>query len=221
MQAGNTHPQDLQPAEARIGEIVARLRAEYPDAECALFHDDAFQLLVATILSAQCTDERVNSVTPALFARYPTPAEMAAADRETIETLIRPAGFFRQKARFIQESSHTIVHEFGGEVPSTIEDLLKLTGVARKTANVVLGVWYGKAAGVVVDTHVKRLSTRLGLTEATTPEKIEVDLMGLLPQSDWIDFSHLLIFHGRQVCTARKPDCPQCVLLNLCPSAQI
>jgi endonuclease-3 len=209
------------PATERIGPIIERLWAEHPDAECALAHQSAYQLLVATILSAQCTDERVNQVTPRLFAAYPTPAEMAAANREELEEIIRPTGFFRQKARFIQEACHAIVHDFGGQVPDEMADLLKLTGVARKTAGVVLGVWYGKPEGVVVDTHVKRLSARLGLSEATTPEKIELDLMALTPRQHWIDLSHLLIFHGRRVCTARKPDCPRCVLADLCPSAQV
>ncbi len=208
------------PAAARIGAIVERLRAEHPDAECALTHANAYQLLMATILSAQCTDERVNQVTPILFAAYPTPADLLAAQREDVEAIIRPTGFFRQKARFLQEASHTIVHEFGGEVPDELTDLLRLTGVARKTANVVLGVWFGKAEGVVVDTHVKRLASRLGLTDASTPEKIEQDLMHLVPRCDRIDLSHLLIFHGRRICMARKPDCAHCVLADLCPSRQ-
>jgi endonuclease-3 len=177
------------------------------------------QLLVATILSAQCTDERVNQVTPTLFASYPTAADFAAADRENLEAQIHSTGFFRQKARFIQESCTVIVHKHGGQVPDEMDDLLALTGVARKTANVVLGVGFGKAEGVVVDTHVKRLSQRLGLTQESTPEKIEQDLMSLVPRQDWIDISHLLIFHGRRVCSARKPDCAACVLNDLCPSA--
>jgi endonuclease III len=209
------------PAAERIGEIIQRLRVEHPDIECALVHRDAYQLLVATILSAQCTDERVNQVTPALFAKYPSPEAMAAANRDDLEEIIRPTGFFRQKARFIQEACHMLVHDFGGRVPDEMDELLKLTGVARKTANVVLGVWYGKPEGVVVDTHVKRLSARLGLTEATTPEKIERDLQELTPRHEWIDLSHLLIFHGRRVCHARKPDCAHCVLQDLCPSAQV
>lgn len=209
------------PAYERIGPIIERLRAAHPDAECALIHANAYQLLMATILSAQCTDERVNQVTPLLFAAYPTPADLLAARREDVEAIIRPTGFFRQKARFLQEASHTLVHEFGGEVPAEVDELLRLTGVARKTANVVLGVWYHKAEGVVVDTHVKRLSGRLGLTDGTTPEKIEADLMQIVPRADWIDLSHLLIFHGRRVCNARKPDCAHCVLADLCPSAQV
>ena len=209
------------PPQERIGEIIQRLRTEHPDAECALVHENAYQLLVATILSAQCTDERVNQVTPALFDRYPTPQALASADRAELEEMIRPTGFFRQKARFLQEACRTLVHDFGGRVPDEMEDLLRLTGVARKTANVILGVWYGKPEGVVVDTHVKRLAGRLGLTEATTPEKIEQDLMEQTPREDWIDLSHLLIFHGRRVCAARKPDCPNCVLVDLCPSAAV
>ncbi|MCB0115366.1 MAG: endonuclease III [Caldilineaceae bacterium] len=208
-------------AEKRIGPIIERLRSAHPDAECALIHEDAYQLLTATILSAQCTDERVNQVTPVLFAAYPTPADLVAAPREEVEEIIRPTGFFRQKARFLQEAAHTIVHDFGGEVPAELDDLLRLTGVARKTANVVLGVWYHKAEGIVVDTHVKRLSGRLALTDATTPEKIEADLMQLVPREDWIDLSHLLIFHGRRVCAARKPDCAKCVVADLCPSVQV
>jgi endonuclease-3 len=209
------------PNQERVLEIVTRLRTAHPDAECALIHQNAYQLLVATILSAQCTDERVNAVTPKLFAAYPTPAAMVAADREELEAIIRPTGFFRQKARFLQEACQGIVHQFGGQVPDEMEELLKLTGVARKTANVVLGVWYGKPEGIVVDTHVKRLSARLGLSKANSPEKIETELMAVTPRRDWIDISHLLIFHGRRICTARKPDCPHCILADLCPSAQI
>lgn len=209
------------PAEERIAPLIQRLRAEHPDAECALVHADPYQLLVATILSAQCTDERVNQVTPALFEKYPTPVELAAADRNELEEMVRSTGFFRQKARFLQESATAIVHEHNGRVPAEIDDLLQLTGVARKTANVVLGVAFAKAEGVVVDTHVKRLSQRLGLTDETRPEKIEKDLMALVPRSDWIDFSHLLIFHGRRVCDARNPECPHCVVNDLCPSAHL
>lgn len=205
----------------RTLEIIRRLRSEHPDASCALVHDNPYQLLVATILSAQCTDERVNMVTPALFAKYPTPEDMAAANREELEAMIRPTGFFRQKARFLQEAAARIVSEFGGQVPDSMTDLLTLPGVARKTANVVLGVAYDKAEGIVVDTHVKRLSQRLGLTTHTTPEKIERDLIQTAPKDAWIDLSHLLIFHGRRVCSARRPDCPGCVLNDLCPSATL
>lgn len=206
-------------AGERIPEIIARLRQAHPDACCALTHENPLQLLVATILSAQCTDERVNQVTPALFARYPTAEALAGADRTELEELVRSTGFYRQKARYIQEASQTIVHRHGGQVPDDMDELLALSGVARKTANVVLGVGFGIGEGVVVDTHVKRLSQRLGLTSETDPVKIERDLMTLVPQSDWIDISHLLIFHGRRVCSARRPDCAGCILRDLCPSA--
>lgn len=219
--AGETHLTPASPAEERIPEIMRRLREAHPDARCALDHENPLQLLVATILSAQCTDERVNQVTPALFEKYPTAQALAAADRGELEEMIRSTGFYRQKARFIQESCQTIAHEYAGEVPHTMDELLELTGVARKTANVVLGVAFEIADGIVVDTHVKRLSQRLGLTEETNPGKIERDLMALVPQEDWIDVAHLLIFHGRRVCQARNPDCPNCVLNELCPSAEL
>lgn len=209
------------PATERIGEILRLLHEAYPDAECALHHRNAFELLVATILSAQCTDERVNKVTPALFARFPTPEAMAAADREEVETLIRSTGFYHNKAKNIQTAAQRIVSAYEGAVPATMEELLTLGGVARKTANVVLGVAYGIADGIVVDTHVKRLSNRLGLTTETTPEKIERDLQQITPRSEWINLSHLLIFHGRQVCDARKPLCGSCTLRHLCPSATV
>ncbi|RLT38832.1 MAG: endonuclease III [Chloroflexi bacterium] len=207
------------PAHERIAEISRRLRLAHPDAACALHHTNAFQLLCATILSAQCTDERVNLVTPALFARYPTPEALAGAERAALEEMIRSTGFYHNKAKSLQEASAAICARFGGAVPATMDDLLTLHGVARKTANVVLGVSYGIADGVVVDTHVKRLSQKLGLVEGNTPEKIERELMALLPKVDWIDISHLLIFHGRRVCHARKPLCSQCTLADLCPSA--
>ncbi len=208
-------------AQERLLEIIRRLRAEHPDAACALNHESPFQLLIATILSAQCTDERVNQVTPALFARYPTPQAFAEADRAELEEMVRSTGFFRNKAKSIQEASRRLVAEYGGELPQTMDELLTLAGVARKTANVVLGVSYGIADGVVVDTHVRRLAERLGLSAAGAPEKIEQDLMALAPQTEWIDLSHLLIFHGRRVCAARKPNCPACVLRDLCPSVVI
>ncbi|MCL4832910.1 MAG: endonuclease III [Caldilineaceae bacterium] len=211
----------VAPASERIAEIVTRLRLAHPDAQCALHHTNPFQLLCATILSAQCTDERVNTVTPVLFARYPTPEAMAAADRAELEGIIRSTGFFRNKAQSLQEASAAICERFGGEVPRAMDDLLSLRGVARKTANVVRGVCFGLAEGVVVDTHVKRLSRKLGLVDGTTPEKIEKELMALLPQGDWIHISHLLIFHGRRVCNARKPLCGQCSLAELCPSATL
>ena len=204
-----------------IHEIIRRLQAAHPDAHCELTHDDPWQLLVATILSAQCTDERVNKVTPVLFERFPTPKAMADADRSEIEAIIRSTGFYRNKARFIHEASQRIAYDYDGEIPPDMQHLLKLPGVARKTANVVLGVGFNIADGVVVDTHVKRLAGRLGLTQHTDPKKIEKDLMAIVPRSHWIDISHLLIFHGRRVCKARKPACDQCTLADLCPSADL
>lgn len=212
-------PKTAADRKARLDTILAGLDHLYPNVTCALHHENAWQLLVATILSAQCTDERVNKVTPALFAAYPTPQAMAAAPREQIEEAVRSTGFYRNKARHIQEASHLLAVEYDGEVPAEMAALTRLPGVARKTANVVLGVAYHIAAGVVVDTHVKRLSQRLGLTTHNDPDKIEQDLMALLPRTDWIDMAHLLIFHGRRVCDARKPDCANCPLNDLCPAA--
>jgi endonuclease-3 len=209
------------PASERLLAILCRLRQVHPDARCALDHNDPFELLVATILSAQCTDERVNKVTPELFSRYPTPAALAGAKRDDVEEIIRSTGFFRQKARYLQGAAHMLTLQYDDQVPPDMDELLKMPGVARKTANVVLGVGFGLAEGVVVDTHVKRLSTRLGLTTEENPNKIEQDLMQLVPREDWIDAAHLLIFHGRRVCRARKPDCPHCVLNDLCPSAML
>ena len=209
------------PVEARWPEIVRRLRIAHPDAHCELYYESPLQLLVATILSAQCTDERVNQVTPKLFRRYPDAQALAAADREELETIIRPTGFYRQKARFIQESSRRLLQAYDGSVPDQMEQLLTLTGVARKTANVVLGEIFAVAEGVVVDTHVKRLAQRLALTSEDTPQKIERALMALLPRDVWIEISHLLIFHGRRVCDARKPECGACTLNDLCPSAAV
>jgi endonuclease-3 len=203
----------------RVNAIVRRLEKTYPDAECALHHRDAFELLVATILSAQCTDVAVNKATPALFARYPTPADLAAAKREDVETLIHSTGFYRNKAKSIQGAARMLVDEFGGEVPHAMEDLLKLPGVARKTANVVRGVCFGLADGVVVDTHVRRISRRLGLTTNEDPLKIEQDLMQILPRAKWIAFSHQVIWHGRRICGAKNPKCGECTLQKLCPSA--
>jgi endonuclease-3 len=202
---------------ARTAQIVAGLAKEYPDAECALHHKNAFQLLVATILSAQCTDERVNMVTPDLFKKYPTPAAFVAAPIEAIEKAIQSTGFFRNKAKSIKAASQALVEKHGGKVPQELDAMVELAGVGRKTANVVLGVAYGKATGVVVDTHVGRLSRRLGLTKNDDPVKVEADLMAILPRSEWIDFSHRLIHHGRRVCQARKPKCDACVLDDLCP----
>lgn len=210
-----------QPASERIGEILRLLHAEHPDATCALDHRNALELLVATILSAQCTDERVNKVTPALFTRYPDAQALAGADREALEEMVRSTGFYRNKAKNIQEASRRIVADYDGQVPATMDELLTLPGVARKTANVVLGTAYHTADGIVVDTHVRRLSQRLGLTAHDDPEKIERDLMAITPRDEWIDLSHLLIFHGRRVCDARKPNCAGCVLRHLCPSSQV
>ena len=203
-----------------IAIIIKRLRDAYPDAHCELNYETPHQLLVATILSAQCTDERVNKVTPALFAQYPTISDFAAADREGLQEAIRSTGFYRQKAKYIQESSRTLLHEYGGELPDDMDNLLQLNGVARKTANVVLGEIYGIAEGITVDTHVKRLAKRLGLSEATDPKKVEKDLMAVVPRESWIEISHLLIFHGRRVCFARRPNCAGCTLNDICPAAE-
>jgi len=199
--------------------VTRRLRKEYPDADCALVHADPYQLIVATILSAQCTDEMVNRVTPALFDRYPKPKDLARADPAEVERRIKSTGFFRNKAKNIIGMARKLVDRHEGQVPRDMDALLGLPGVARKTANVVLGVAYGIAEGVVVDTHVKRLTKRLGLTGHTDPAKIERDWIALLPRKDWIAISHLLIRHGRRVCTARKPACDACVLADRCPSA--
>lgn len=197
--------------------LLARLKALYPNATCTLNYETPVQLLVATILSAQCTDERVNKVTPELFSQFPDAKAIAEAKREDIETLIRSTGFYRNKAKSIQGACEMIVSQFGGKVPDTMSDLLKLPGVARKTANVVLAHAYGVNAGVTVDTHVKRLSNRLGLTEKSDPKPIEKDLMALLPQAEWENWSIRLIYHGREVCKARQPLCDVCSLADLCP----
>jgi endonuclease-3 len=206
-------------APERVAAILDALEKAYPKAVCALNHKSAWELLVATILSAQCTDVRVNLATPALFAAFPTPKAMAAASLPELEELIRTTGFFRNKAKSIKGAGRVVTEEFGGEVPHTMEELLRIPGAARKTANVVLGSWFGIAVGVVVDTHVLRISRRLELTKETTPEKVEKDLMRVIPQSKWIDYSHQIIFHGRQICFARKPRCADCTLERLCNSA--
>ena len=210
-----------EPASVRMPEIIRLLHETYPDAHCELNFNNALELLVATILSAQCTDERVNQVTPVLFARYPTAQALAEADIHELEEIVRSTGFYRNKAKNIQSAARRIVEVYGGEVPSDMNELLTLGGVARKTANVVLGNVFGIAEGIVVDTHIKRLSERLGLTTETTPEKIERDLMALTPREEWIVLSHLLVFHGRRVCNARKPNCTICVISHLCPSAAV
>ena len=199
---------------------MERLAAEYPEAECALLHDGPLQLLVATILSAQCTDERVNMVTPGLFRRYPDAAAFAGADPGELEDLIRSTGFFRAKARSIIAMSEEVVARFGGEVPDRMEDLVTLRGVGRKTANVVLGVAFGKP-GFAVDTHVTRLAGRLKLTSSTDPVEIEADVCSVVPAPEWTALGLRLILHGRRVCAARSPRCPVCVLNDICPSAQI
>ena len=204
----------------RAHRILAKLKAEYPDAHCALDHRTPYELLAATILSAQCTDVRVNMVTPALFAKYPTARDLAAARPEDVEDLIRSTGFFRNKTKSLIGMATAVAEHHGGEVPRNMDQLRVLPGVGRKTANVVLGNAFGQNDGVVVDTHVTRLSGLLGLTRQKDPEKIERDLMALIPQEDWTLVSHLLIYHGRQVCIARRPQCQGCVLAKLCPSVQ-
>ncbi|NES85552.1 MAG: endonuclease III [Moorea sp. SIO2B7] len=211
----------LATKKQRSLSILLILKRLYPDATCTLDYDTPVQLLVATILSAQCTDERVNKVTPALFERFPDAHSLANADLEELENLVRSTGFYRNKAKNIQGACQMIVREFNEEVPKQMEKLLKLPGVARKTANVVLAHAYGIIVGVTVDTHVKRLSSRLGLTENTDPKKIERDLMKLLPQPEWENWSIRLIYHGREICKARKPDCSACVLAHLCPSSEV
>jgi endonuclease-3 len=207
------------PEPARVRSIVEGLEELYPDVDCELDRETPFQLLCATILSAQCTDERVNKVTPELFRRYPTPAALARAPLPALEKIIRTTGFFRQKAKSLKGSATALLERFGGELPRTIEELTSLPGVARKTANVVLGTAFGIADGVVVDTHIQRLAMRLGLTRGTDPKDIEQDLMQVLPRETWIRAGHQLIWHGRRVCFARKPNCAGCTLAPFCPSA--
>jgi endonuclease-3 len=205
-------------APERIETILSLLRQAYPNVECALHHRNAWELLVATILSAQCTDARVNLVTPVLFKTFPTPKDIAAAPIDKIKEIIRTTGFYNNKAKSIQGAARKIIDDFNGKVPQKMEELLTVPGAARKTANVVLGVAYRIAVGVVVDTHVLRLSRRLELTTDTTPEKVEQDLMKIIPQDRWIAFSHELIHHGRQICIARKPKCVECTLEKVCNS---
>ena len=205
----------------RAREIYGRLTAHYPDAHCALDFKSPFQLLIATILSAQCTDKRVNMVTPALFKRYKTPAALAAAKPEELEELIKSTGFFRNKTKSLLGMSNAVAERHRGKVPDTMEDLVKLPGVGRKTANVVLGNAYDKNEGVVVDTHVGRVSKRLGLTRQTDPVKVEQDLMKLFPNDRWTMLSHLLIEHGRRICEARRPKCESCFLSDICPSSTV
>jgi endonuclease-3 len=206
---------------ARAAEIVARLQSAYPAAQCSLDFRNAYELLVATILSAQCTDERVNMVTPALFERYPTPEDLAGARTDELEDMIRSTGFFRNKTKSLLGMADAVVERHGGAVPSGFDEMVRLPGVGRKTANVVLGNAFGINEGIAVDTHVRRVSGRLGLTRHTDPEKIELDLMKLVPRERWTDLSHLLIFHGRAVCRAPKPRCEDCTLSDICPSSRV
>lgn len=210
----DTAPADKKKHAARI---VKALALAWPTATCALTHRNAYELLTATILSAQCTDERVNAVTPKLFAKYPTPRELADSKQEDVEKIIHSLGFFRAKAENLRGMAKRLADDFNGDLPRTLEELTSLPGVGRKTANVVLGTWYGIPTGVVVDTHVKRITRLLGLTTSANPEIIERDLQAVLPKKEWINFSHRLIIHGRNICVARRPQCTECPLLNLCP----
>jgi endonuclease-3 len=205
----------------RTAQIIKRLKKAYPDAHCALNHTSPFELLIATILSAQCTDERVNIVTADLFRKYRGPEDFVQVSQEELERDIHSTGFFRNKARNIKAASQRLIDVYGGKIPQKMDEILTLGGVARKTGNVVLGNAFGIASGVVVDTHVSRLSQRLGLTQEKTPEKIERDLQELVPKKDWVMFSHWIIYHGRQVCNARKPKCHECVLADICPSYEL
>ncbi len=209
------------PTPERAAELAALLAEKWPDAVCELDHVNAYQLLVATILSAQSTDKLINTVTPKLFARYPDAKALAAADQGELETLIHSTGFFRMKAKNLLGMARAVVERHGGKIPDKMADLVALPGVARKTANVVLGTAFGKNEGIVVDTHVARVAQRLGLTQETDPAKIEQDLMKLVPRDQWTSFAHRVILHGRYVCTAAKPDCEHCPLAVVCPSAGI
>ncbi len=206
---------------ARVRKIIARLERAYPDSTCALHHRSALELLVATILSAQSTDARVNMVTPALFAKYRSAEDFAAAEPAALERDIHSTGFFRNKTKSIIGMAQALVERHGGQVPGTMDELVALPGVGRKTANVVLGTWFGKNEGIVVDTHVQRLATLLGLTKQTDAVKIELDLMALVPRAKWTWWSHTLILHGRRVCIARRPKCEECVVNRLCPSSRV
>jgi endonuclease-3 len=221
-EGGKAKASTVVPPDRRTApEILSQLKALYPDAKCALNYRNPFELLCATILSAQCTDAMVNLVTPTLFGRYPTPFELAQADPAEVQKIIRSTGFFRNKTRSLIGMAQALVADHGGEVPRTMEELRKLPGVGRKTANVVLGNAFNMNEGVTVDTHVGRLSRLLGLSPDTDPEKIELELMRQFPREDWALLSHLLIFHGRQVCIARRPKCGDCVLSKLCPSSLV
>lgn len=208
----------MEKAEERVREIIRILRQDYPSSRTALEFKTPLQILVATILSAQCTDERVNQITPSLFQKYKSAADFARAEQEELEEEIRPTGFFRNKAKSIIRASKKMVEDFGEEVPDSMEELITLPGVARKTANIVLSSAFKKAEGIAVDVHVKRLSGRLGLSKEKDPDKIERDLMATVPKESWLDFNYMLVNHGRKICMARKPLCPSCVLNHLCPS---
>jgi endonuclease-3 len=212
-------PKNKAERQVRVTKILAKLDEAYPNVTCALHHTNAWELLAATILSAQCTDKRVNEVTPGLFAKYPTPQDFAAAHQEVLANDIRSTGFFNNKAKSLIGAANKIVNEFGGQVPQTIEELTTVPGAARKTANVVLGTAFGIASGIVVDTHVQRLSNRLDLSQNTDPVKIEQDLIKIIPKPRWIEFSHQLIHHGRGPCVARKPKCHECNMTDLCYAA--
>ena len=207
----------IQERKSRVRKVIRGLKKEFPTAECALHHESAFQLLVATILSAQCTDVRVNMATPELFDQYPAAANLACATQAAVEKIVKPLGFFRNKASNIRAMAQALVDNFDGEVPADIEQLVDLPGVGRKTASVVLGSWFGIASGVVVDTHVRRISNLLGLTDSQNPEIIERELIAILPKKEWIEYSHRIILHGRKTCIARRPRCKDCVLLSMCP----
>lgn len=210
----------MDKAKDRIIKIIKILEKRYPNSRTALQFETPLEILVSTILSAQCTDERVNKITPGLFKKYPTAEAFAKADKAELEMEIRPTGFFRNKAKSIIGATQKIVGDFGGRVPDTMAELITLPGVARKTANIVLSSGYGKAEGIAVDVHVKRLSGRLGLSKQQDPEKIEQDLLAIVPKKYWLDFNYMLVNHGRHVCQARKPKCPECALRRLCPSAK-
>ena len=220
-EAQETFRESMKARRERAARIYELLEGEYPEARTALEHANPFELAVATILSAQCTDARVNMVTPSLFRRFPDAAALASAPTDELEEIIHSTGFFRSKARNLVGMARAVMAEHGGELPRTLAELTELPGIGRKTANVILGNAFGVDEGVVVDTHVKRLSRRLGFTAELTPEKIELDLMEVFPRERWTPLSHLLIFHGRQVCVARKPRCRECVVAALCPSASL
>jgi endonuclease III len=209
-------PKTAAERRERIAELLRRLDKMYPQATCALHHRNPWELLVATILSAQCTDKRVNEVTPGLFAKYPTPGDFAAVKREVLANDIRSTGFYNNKAKSIVGAAQKVISDFGGQVPKTMEEMLTIPGAARKTANVVLGTAYGIASGIVVDTHVQRIARRLDLTRQTDPGKIELDLQKIIPKEKWVLFSHQLILHGRALCQARAPKCAQCDLNSIC-----